>query len=633
VSDTELALLVLAGPFGAALLLGAVPPLRRAGRLAALVSLAGIGVALVAALRLVIRLWRAGAEALAQGGGGTREVLLTLPWLDQAGPTPLATVGVYVDPLAAAMAALVALVAALVQLYSLGYLRDETPPALGRYYLYQSLFAFAMLGLVFAPNFLQLFVFWELVGLCSYLLIGFWYERPAAARAAIKAFWVTKLGDVGFLLGIVLLWGATGTFEFETLFRATAGGTLPSNLALYMGLIYLGAVGKSAQFPLHVWLPDAMEGPTPVSALIHAATMVTAGVFLVARAYPLFLAVPWVLLLIAYVGAFTAFLAATLALGQSDIKRVLAYSTVSQLGYMMAALGAGALVAGVLHLLLHGFFKALLFLAAGAVIHAVHTNDMGRMGRLARAMPRTALVFVVGTLALAGVPPFAGFVSKEAILGGVWEAGLRGPFVLLSVTVFLTAVYMFRAVFLTFFGARAAGGHPHDPPGVMMSPLWLLAVLSVAGTALGGAMLGQTFPEFLGSGRGGALPHGPAWLTPFSVGLALAGLLLAWLVYQRRTVSAGALTRPLGPLPAWAARGYGLDGLYEALYRGAVLALGRLVGWIDRYLVDGLVNVASAVTLRAGADLRRLQTGRAQDYLYGVTAGLLLVLALWRLWA
>jgi NADH-quinone oxidoreductase subunit L len=633
VSDTELALLVLAGPFGAALLLGAVPPLRRAGRLAALVSLAGIGVALVAALRLVIRLWRAGAEALAQGGGGTREVLLTLPWLDQAGPTPLATVGVYVDPLAAAMAALVALVAALVQLYSLGYLRDETPPALGRYYLYQSLFAFAMLGLVFAPNFLQLFVFWELVGLCSYLLIGFWYERPAAARAAIKAFWVTKLGDVGFLLGIVLLWGATGTFEFETLFRATAGGTLPSNLALYMGLIYLGAVGKSAQFPLHVWLPDAMEGPTPVSALIHAATMVTAGVFLVARAYPLFLAVPWVLLLIAYVGAFTAFLAATLALGQSDIKRVLAYSTVSQLGYMMAALGAGALVAGVLHLLLHGFFKALLFLAAGAVIHAVHTNDMGRMGRLARAMPRTALVFVVGTLALAGVPPFAGFVSKEAILGGVWEAGLRGPFVLLSVTVFLTAVYMFRAVFLTFFGARAAGGHPHDPPGVMMSPLWLLAVLSVAGTALGGAMLGQTFPEFLGRGRGATLPHGPGWLTPFSVGLALAGLLLAWLVYQRRTVSAGALTRPLGPLPAWAARGYGLDGLYEALYRGAVLALGRLVGWIDRYLVDGLVNVASAVTLRAGADLRRLQTGRAQDYLYGVTAGLLLVLALWRLWA
>jgi NADH-quinone oxidoreductase subunit L len=633
VTETELALLILGAPFAAALVLGCCPPLRRAGRLAALVSLAGIGVALWAALRLVAWLWLTGAQALVRGSGPTREVTLTLPWLTQAGPEPLATVGVYVDPLAAAMAALVALVAGLVQLYSLGYLAGEAPPALGRYYLYQSLFAFSMLGLVFAPNFLQLFVFWELVGLCSYLLIGFWYERPAAARAAVKAFWVTKAGDVGLLVGIVLLWGATGTFEFDTLFRAAGSGTLPPSLALYMTLVYLGAVGKSAQFPLHVWLPDAMEGPTPVSALIHAATMVTAGVFLVARAYPLFGAVPEVLALIAWVGAFTALLAATLAMGQLDIKRVLAYSTVSQLGYMMAALGAGSLAAGVLHLLLHGFFKALLFLAAGAVIHALHTNDMGAMGRLGRRMPKTAVVFVVGTLALAGIPPFAGFVSKEAILAGVWETGLRGPFLLLAVTVFLTAFYMFRAVFVTFFGPRTAGGHPHDPPAVMMGPLWLLAALSVAGGALGGGALGQTFPEFLGRTRGAALPHGPGWLTPLSVGLALAGLLLAWLVYERGAVPAAALARALGPVPGWAARGYGLDALYARLYRAAVLALGRAVGWVDRYLVDGLVNVGSAFTLRAGAELRRLQTGRAQDYLYGVTAGLLLVLVLWRLWA
>jgi NADH-quinone oxidoreductase subunit L len=632
-SETELALLVLAGPLAAAVLLGCVPPLRRTGRGAALVSLVGTAGALAAAIRLVAGLWIDRAGYVAHGGSAVREALLTLPWLTLAGPAPLATAGVYVDALSASMAALVTLVAFLVQLYSLAYLAEETAPALGRYYLYQSLFAFAMLGLVFAPNFLQLFIFWELVGLCSYLLIGFYYQRPAAARAAVKAFWVTKLGDVGFLLGIVLLWGATGTFEFDTLFRAVAGGTLPVNLALYMGLIYLGAVGKSAQFPLHVWLPDAMEGPTPVSALIHAATMVTAGVFLVARAYPLFQAVPWIMLVIAYVGAFTALLAATLALGESDIKRVLAYSTVSQLGYMMAALGAGALAAGVLHLLLHGFFKALLFLAAGAVIHAVHTNDMGAMGRLGRAMPRTAVVFLVGTLALAGVPPFSGFVSKEAILGGVWEAGLHGPFVLLSVTVFLTAFYMFRAVFLTFFGARGAGGHPHDPPGAMMGPLWVLALLSIGGAVLGGPALGLTFPEFLRGAAGAALPHGPHWLTPFSVGLALAGVILAWLVYQRRAVSAQALTRGLGPLPAWAARGYGLDALYVALYRGVLLGFARVVGWIDRYVVDGLVNAASAATLRASADLRRLQTGRAQDYLYGVTAGLLLVLVLWRLWA
>jgi NADH-quinone oxidoreductase subunit L len=633
VSETGLAVLVLASPFAAALVLGVVPPLRRTGRLAALVSLAGIGIAFLAAARLAAGLWLGGVAVLTGGGFVVRDATVTVPWLTQAGPVPLATAGLYVDPLSAAMAALVTLVALLVQLYSLGYLGDEPPPALGRYYLYQSLFAFAMLGLVFAPNFLQLFVFWELVGLCSYLLIGFYYQRPAAARAAVKAFWVTKLGDVGLLLGIVLLWGATGTFEFATLFPAVAGGAVPANLALYMTLIYLGAVGKSAQFPLHVWLPDAMEGPTPVSALIHAATMVTAGVFLVARAFPLFLATPWVLVLIAYVGAFTALLAATLALGESDIKRVLAYSTVSQLGYMMAALGAGALVAGILHLLLHGFFKALLFLAAGAVIHAVHTNDMGRMGRLARAMPQTAIVFVVGTLALAGVPPFSGFVSKEAILGGVWVAGLHGPFVLLSVTVFLTAFYMFRAVFLTFFGPRGAGGHPHDPPAVMMGPLWLLALLSLFGTALGGAALGQTFAAFLTRGLHEELPHGPPWLTFFSVGLALAGIGLAWLVYQRRTVSAEALTRGLGPLPGWAARGYGLDALYVLVYRGVVLAFARVVGWTDRYLVDGLVNLASAFTLQAGADLRRLQTGRAQDYLYGVTAGFLFVLLLWRLWA
>jgi len=632
VGETEAALLIVAGPFAAALLLGVCPPLRRAGRLAALVSLAGIGVALVAAARLATWLWVSGIQARAGGGAVAHEVTLEVPWLLQAGPTPLATVGVLVDPLAAAMAVLVTLVATGVQLYSLGYLGDEPPPALGRYYLYQSLFAGSMLGLVFAPNFLQLFVFWELVGLCSYLLIGFYYERPAAARAATKAFWTTKLGDVGLLLGIVLLWGAAGTVEFGTLFRAAAQGALPPALGLYMTLVYLGAVGKSAQFPLHVWLPDAMEGPTPVSALIHAATMVTAGVYLVARAYPLFAAAPDVLFLIAWVGAFTAFLAATLALVQRDIKRVLAYSTVSQLGYMMAALGAGAPLAGVFHLLTHGVFKALLFLAAGAVIHAVHTNDMWAMGRLGRAMPKTAVVFLVGTLALAGVPPLSGFVSKEAVLAGVWTAGLRGPFVLLAITVFLTALYMFRVVFVTFFGRRAAGGHPHDPPAVMMGPLWVLAVLAAAATLLGGHALGQSVAEFLGQAAGRSLPHGPEWLMPVSLGLAALGILLAWLLYQREALAPAALTRWLGAWPWAAERGYGLDALYARLYAAGLLAFGRTVAWTDRYLVDGVVNVLSAATLRGGATLRGLQTGRAQDYLYGVTAGLLLVLVLWRLW-
>jgi len=492
-------------------------------------------------------------------------------------------------------------VALLVQLYSLGYLADQPPAALGRYYLYQSLFAFSMLGLVFAPNLLQLYVFWELVGLCSYLLIGFDYDRPAAARAAVKAFWVTKLGDVGLLVGIVLLWGTTGTFDFLTLVRAGVPALPPGFLALCAGLLYLGAVGKSAQLPLYVWLPDAMEGPTPVSALIHAATMVTAGVYLVTRAYPLFAAVPDVLVVIAWVGAVTAFLAATQALVQTDIKRVLAYSTVSQLGYMMTAAGSGAPAAGFLHLLTHGFFKALLFLAAGAVIHAAHTNDLRAMGRLARAMPTPTIAFVIGGLALAGIPPFAGFVSKEAVLAGVWHAGLRGPFLLLAVTVLLTAFYTFRAIFLAFGGDRLATGSFHDPPPVMAGPLWVLATLSVVGAALGMDWRGLSFA--------------------------------ALVVYQRGAVSRARLRAAFGPLASAAEAGYGLDGAYAALYRGVVLGGAWVVGWLDRYLVDGVVNYTSAWTLRAGVILRALQTGRAQDYLYGVTAGFLLLVVLWWAWA
>ncbi len=632
-SETGLAALVVACPFLAALVLAVLPPLRRAGRAAAVVSLAGSALALVGAVSLVTGLWRAVRVAEALGEGGTREIVATVSWLPQAGPAPLASVGVWVDPLSTAMAVLVALVAFLVQLYSLGYLAGEPPGALGRYYLYQSLFAFAMLGLVFAPNFLQMFVFWELVGVCSYLLIGFYYQRPAAAAAALKAFWVTRLGDVGFVLGIILLWGATGLFAFDGLFRTAARGALdPGYLGLCMFLIYLGAVGKSAQFPLHVWLPDAMEGPTPVSALIHAATMVAAGVYLVARAYPLFLAAPGVLTLVAWVGAFTALLAATLALVQRDIKRVLAYSTVSQLGYMMAALGAGAPQAGFFHLLTHGFFKALLFLAAGAVIHAVATNDLFEMGGLARPMPKTAIVFVVGALALAGIPPLSGFFSKEAVLAGVWEAGLRVPFAMLALTVLLTAFYMFRAIFLVFFGGRRAGGHPHDPPAVMAGPLWVLATFAAGAGLLATERLGLTLVQFLSEDVQAALPHGPGWLTPLSVGLALAGIAGAWAVYQRELVPAAALRRAFGPLATAAERGYGLDAAYVAVFRTAVLGTARVVGWVDRYVVDGLVNWASAWMLRAGAGMRRMQTGRAQDYLYAVVGGFLLLMVLWSAW-
>jgi NADH-quinone oxidoreductase subunit L len=602
-----LPLLVLGLPFVSFLLLSALPPLRRTGRGAGIVSI----LAMAGAFACAVTVWFSGLRVEERWA-----------WIPADG-APMGTVGVLVDAVTAAMLVLITLVSLLVQVYSLDYLHDEPPASLGRYYTYQSLFAFSMLGLVLSPSFLQMFIFWELVGLCSYLLIGYWYTRPSAARAAVKAFWITKLGDLGFVIGIVMLWGSTGTFEFTELFRMAEAREIPmEGLALTLFLVYLGAVGKSAQFPLHVWLPDAMEGPTPVSALIHAATMVTAGVFMVTRAEPLFALVPGVLSIIAAVGAFTALLAATMACVESDIKRVLAYSTVSQLGYMMTAAGAGAADAGFFHLLTHGVFKALLFLGAGAVIHAVGTNDMFRMGGLFRHMPQTGAVFIVGTLALAGVWPLSGFFSKEAILGGVWEAGFTVPFVLLAVTAFLTAFYMFRAVFLTFFGRAHAGGHPHEAPWLMRGPLWILALLTVA-----------TGLRFALAGPGADEHHAPGWLVPFSLALALGGIAFAWLVYQRGVMDAAALARAFGPIDYMARRRYGLDALYTGLYRGLVLVFSRVVGWLDRYIVDGILNVLSAASLRAGDLLRRLQTGVAQDYLYGIAFGVLLVVVWTRWWS
>ncbi|MEK7447086.1 MAG: NADH-quinone oxidoreductase subunit L [candidate division NC10 bacterium] len=615
--SAQFALYSLLLPAGSFLLLAVVAPLRRSGRPAGFISI----VFSAAALGWAVRAWLASSREVFQPP-------LLWEWIPaEAGP--LATVGVLADADSTIMLVLVALVSFLVQVYSLGYLAHEPAPGLGRYYAYQSLFAFSMMGLVLAPNFVQLFICWELVGLCSYLLIGYWYQKPEAARAAVKAFWTTKAGDVGLLIGIVLLWQRTGTFDFLELLMQVDAGTLPlEGLGLVTFCIYLGAVGKSAQFPLHVWLPDAMEGPTPVSALIHAATMVTAGVYLLKRLDWLFALTPDVLALVGWVGAFTALLAATLACVQSDIKRVLAYSTVSQLGYMMAAIGAGFASAGFLHLLTHGLFKALLFLGAGAVIHAVGSNDIFQMGGLRRSMPQTTIVFLVGTLSLAGIPLFGGFFSKEEILGAVWAGGLTGPFAMLVLAAFLTAFYMFRVVFIAFFGAPAAEGHGghagaghggvhlHDAPPSMTLPLWLLAILSVG--------VGLFFtvhhpePEFAA----------PGWLTPLAIAVAGGGILLAWLTYHRRTVDAERLAAAFGLVREAALAKFWLDDVFEAVYRGGLLAFSRAVGWMDRYLVDGIVNVLSAWTLVLGDRLRRIQSGQPQDYVYGVAFGLLLLLVL-----
>ena len=620
-----LALTSLLLPAASFLILAIAAPLRRAGRPAAYLSILFAAGSLAAA----IAAWR--------GQAGVAVTRLAWEWLPAQGQ-PLATVGALVDGSSTVMLMLVALVALLVQVYSLGYLSEEPPPGLGRYYTYQSLFAFSMMGLVLAPNLVQLFICWELVGLCSYLLIGFWYQKPEAARAAVKAFWTTKAGDVGLLIGIVLLWQHSGTFDLNQMRLMVAGGEMPvAGLSIITFCIYLGAMGKSAQFPLHVWLPDAMEGPTPVSALIHAATMVTAGVYLLHRTAWLFALTPDVLLIVAWIGAFTALLAAVLACVQDDIKRVLAYSTISQLGYMMAAIGAGFSAAGFFHLLTHGLFKALLFLGAGAVIHAVGSNDLSRMGGLARRMPQTAIVFLIGTLSLAGIPLFGGFLSKEEILGAVWAGGLVGPFAALMLVAFLTAFYMFRVVFLAFFGVRAPrghtdvasgfsrtgehdGSHEHDPPASMALPLWILAALSMAVGIYFTFEHGE--PEF----------SSPGWLTPAAVGVAAAGIALAWLTYQRAAIDAAMLASLFGPIRRAALAKFWIDDLFEGVLGAATLGLSRLVGWVDRYLVDGVLNVLSAWTVTTGDEMRSIQTGRAQDYVYGLAVGLLILLV-WVQWA
>jgi NADH-quinone oxidoreductase subunit L len=502
---------------------------------------------------------------------------------------------------------------------------------------YLSLFTFFMLALVTSENFVQLFFGWEGVGLVSYLLIGFWYDRPSANAAAIKAFVMNRIGDFGFALGIFAVFSIFGTLHFDEVFRDApnqAGGTMnflgwqvPA-LTVTCILLFVGAMGKSAQIGLHTWLPDAMEGPTPVSALIHAATMVTAGVYLLARTIWLFQLTPGVMEIIAWNGAFTALLAAVLACVQTDIKRVLAYSTVSQLGYMMAAMGAGFATAGFLHLLTHGIFKALLFLAAGAVIHAVGTNDIFAMGGLWRKMPQTTIVFIVGTLSLAGIPFFGGFFSKEEILGGVLAGGLPTPFAMLLLGAFLTAFYMFRVVFITFFGGPAPASHSdahdgaphvHDAPPFMGLPLWILAVLAVG--------IGIFVPYVSWQAEFEA----PGWLTYAAIAVAVAGIALAYLVYQRRAISADALATVFAPIRAAALRRFWIDDIFAGIYRRLMLPVSALVGWIDRYFVDGILNVLSAWTLSAGAAFRRIQSGRAQDYVYGIALGVLLLMV-WIRW-
>ncbi len=591
------------------------------------------------------------------------------------------SVGILMDPLTAIMLVVVSGVSLAVQIYSQGYMKGD--PGYSRYFAFMSLFTASMLGLVLAGNIIQVYVFWELVGLSSYLLIGFWHDRPAAAAAAKKAFLVTRLGDVGFMLGILYLFmnreaftsQGLNPFDIADINLVAQGGELAGAPVVALGGsvvtwvalgIFAGAVGKSAQFPLHVWLPDAMEGPTPVSALIHAATMVVAGVFLVARFFPLFEASTTAMAVVAAIGAFTAFFAATMGLVMYDIKRVLAYSTVSQLGYMMLALGVGAYEAAIFHLFNHAFFKALLFLGSGSVNHATGTFDMRYMGGLRRHMPLTYVTFLIAALSICGIFPLAGFWSKDEILLGAWNyGGALGQIVfwMALVTAFMTAFYVFRALFMTFHGEFQGGvaaeraGHDdaHDEghgvhlaesPMVMVAPMVALAVLSVVSgfganplnAAWGlGVIPAHWFVDFLDKVALVDLYAAKFSLTMagLSTAVALGGIGLAYAMYYRRSVDPDDVAAGFGPVYPAAVRKYYFDDLYEdvatrgVFYRG----LAQATDWIDRNIVDMTGTVIAWMGRNVGRAVAKLETGQVQAYGSGIFAGLALILVAFLIWS
>jgi NADH-quinone oxidoreductase subunit L len=535
--------------------------------------------------------------------------------------------GLMVDSLAVVMLVVVTLVSLMVQIYSQGYMRGD--PGYHRYFAFMSLFTGSMLALVLADNLLFMYVFWEMVGLCSYLLIGFWFHRPAAANAAKKAFIVTRIGDFGFLVAILLLFFNTGTFDIAQLHSLAITGVLAGTTLTWAAIgIFAGAVGKSAQFPLHVWLPDAMEGPTPVSALIHAATMVAAGVFLVARCYPLFEHSTQALTTVAVIGGFTAIFAASIGLVMTDIKRVLAYSTISQLGYMMLGLGVGGVAIGIFHLFNHAFFKALLFLGAGSVNHATGTFDMRGMGGLRRLMPWTYATFVIAALSIAGIWPLSGFWSKDEILAASLQ---KQPilFYLAMITVFMTAFYMFRVVFLTFGGEYRGGGaeahgKPHESPSVMVMPMVVLAVLSVVSglwnvTGAFGKFMGHGETHSFVAGFFGVLAHPLPWLSLMLAGL---GILLAYAIYSAKWLSAERIGSMFKPFYILFSRKYWLDELYEGVIVKNFLVRGLFAGFqlFDTHGVDGAVNGVASGVIATGKVIRRAHTGQLQ--LYGLFIGI-----------
>lgn len=620
---TEALWLVIALPLGGAVLLhfvGGWLGEPRAGYLACAASVAAFGVAAAA------------AGPFLTGEGHPSQSLLW-EWMPAVG----ASFEIVWDPLSALMTLVVTGVGSLIHIYSLGYMHGD--PRLPRFFAYLNLFTASMLTLVLAGNFAMLFVGWELVGLCSYLLISFWFTRPSAAAAGKKAFVVNRIGDFGFLIALMLIFSSFGTLSYSGVFDRAAE-ELTGGAATWIGLMLAaGAIGKSAQIPLYVWLPDAMEGPTPVSALIHAATMVTAGVYVIARSAPIFELAPGVSGTVAAVGALTALWAATIAIGQSDIKRVLAYSTISQLGYMFLAVGATAYVAGVFHLMTHAFFKALLFLGAGSVIHAMGgRQNMEEMGGLRRAMPVTFLTMGIGVVAIAGFPPLAGFWSKDEILGVVFNQG--GFFTVLwlmgLITALLTAFYMTRQFVMVFLGRPRwpEGVVPHESPRSMTLPLVVLAVLSVVG-GLVNTPFRLGLEHFLEPSFEGVKLGHPAEgvvsilvLAAVAVGAGSVGAGMAFFAYNRPPAAWGRFQAAFGKVWGWWEDGYRVDDIYGTMLVAPGRRLAEQTAFrVDLGVVDGAVNRVARLVKAAGNMIRPAQSGLIRQYGLWFGLGLVALLA------
>ena len=546
--------------------------------------------------------------------------------------------GILLDPISVMMLVVITTVSLMVHIYSLGYMHGER--GFQRYYAFLSLFSFSMLGLVVATNIFQMYIFWELVGVSSYLLIGFYYTKPEAVAASKKAFIVTRFADLGFLIGILLLSFYTKTFSFEILtsgdtsiFAGAAGTTFMgcSVMSWAMALIFMGGAGKSAMFPLHIWLPDAMEGPTPVSALIHAATMVVAGVFLVARLFPVyFFEAPDVLVLIAVVGAVTSLYAAVVACVQTDIKRVLAFSTISQIGFMMVALGVSGMdghaglgyMASMFHLFTHAMFKALLFLGAGAIIHAVHSNEMSHMGGLRKYLPVTHITFLVACLAISGIPPFSGFFSKDEILAAAFMfSPVMG--VVMSFIAALTAFYMFRLYYNIFWGKESTHEHtPHEAPKSMTLPLVFLAAVTLFAGFI-------PFGKFVSSNGQEYIIHLDWTVAITSIVVACLSIALATFFYRKANPIPDRLATTFGRLHRAAYRRFYMDELYLFITKRVIFnCISRPLAWFDRHVIDGALDGLAAMSQWVSYNIRGLQSGQVQQYAYVILLGTVFILIL-----